>query len=233
MSMIHPTLYKKSSTGKTLIWYQEIEGGKYRTIAGQQGGQLVTSAWTVCEGKNIGRSNETTPEQQAKLEVAACYKKKLDQGQYHEDIKNIGKSKYQEPMLAYPIEKYPLTSIAFEKGLIWGQPKLDGCLSGDALVETDKGCFPIKQVVEGDPSLVGTMIKSYDFDKKRVAWKKIVNRMKNGHDVSNPSPKWYRITTDEGILEVTGNHLIWVPELSCWRRVDDLITGIGIGKLSI
>jgi len=130
--MLHPTLYKKSTTGVVLVWSQEREGGKYRTIAGQQDGQHVTSAWTNCEGKNIGRSNETTPEQQAELEVAANYTKKLAQGGYHDSINDIDKKKFYA-MLAYPMEKYPLTGIAFEKGLVQGQAKLDGirCIHGE------------------------------------------------------------------------------------------------------
>ena len=59
-------IYKATKAGKIQEWRIEVEGNKYRTISGQTDGQKVTSEWTVCAGKNIGRSNETTPEEQAK-----------------------------------------------------------------------------------------------------------------------------------------------------------------------
>jgi DNA ligase-1 len=118
----YPTLYKKTSTGKTQTWLQELDGDKYRTISGQIDGAKVTSSWTVCVGKNIGRSNETTPEQQAKSEVEANYKKKLAQGGYHDSLDAIEQTKFFKPMLAHPYEKYPLQ--AGEKFYL--QPKFDG-----------------------------------------------------------------------------------------------------------
>lgn len=44
-------LYKKTSTGATQVWFQELVGNKYRTHSGKLDGKMVVSAWTVCEGK--------------------------------------------------------------------------------------------------------------------------------------------------------------------------------------
>lgn len=127
--MIHPTLYKRAVTGAVLEWFQESDGARYRTVAGQQDGAKVTSEWTVCTGKNIGRSNETTPEQQCELEVQANYTKKLNQGGYHEKVADIDKAKYFKPMLAKSLDDHPLTGIAFQRGIVYWQPKLDGIRS--------------------------------------------------------------------------------------------------------
>ena len=120
------TLFKRTSTGAVQIWYQEIEGDRYRTTSGQIDGAHTTSEWTVCESKNQGRSNATTPEQQALLEVEANYTKKLAQGGYHETIDTIDKPNYFKPMLAKEYEEYTPSPSEFGEKDFFSQPKLDG-----------------------------------------------------------------------------------------------------------
>lgn len=103
-----PTLYARSSSGAVLEWDIEIEGNKYRTITGQQGGNKVTSKWTVAEGKNKGQANETTDEEQAQLEADAKWKKKVKREGYWENIKDIDNvSRFIEPMLAHKLRDHP------------------------------------------------------------------------------------------------------------------------------
>lgn len=121
-TLIHPTLYKRTSTGATQIWYREQVGAKYRTVSGQIDGKKVESGWTTAQPKNVGRANATTAEEQADLEIAADYKKKLAQGGYHESIDNIDEAKFYKPMLAKNYNDYPL-----QPGEVrYSQPKLDG-----------------------------------------------------------------------------------------------------------
>lgn len=120
---VMPTLYKKTSTGATQIWYREVDGDRYRSISGQIDGKKTASGWTVCEGKNVGRSNETSPEEQAELECAADYTKKLAQGGYHESLEDINTAKFFKPMLA---ESYDKHFPGFGGSNIHSQPKLDG-----------------------------------------------------------------------------------------------------------
>jgi ATP-dependent DNA ligase len=77
----------------------EQEGNKYRTIAGVKGGNLVTSKWTTCGPKNVGRANATTAEEQAEAEVIAHYKKK-EKLKYHRKLADVSKKRYIQPMLA-------------------------------------------------------------------------------------------------------------------------------------
>jgi DNA ligase-1 len=119
-----PTIYKLDTKGKVREWRMEIDGAQYRTIAGLQDGNQVTSGWTTAEGKNIGNSNETSPEEQAILEVEAQYKKKLS-GEYHKDIGNIEQgAKFFKPMLAQGWEKRK-DKIKYSDD-VYVQPKLDG-----------------------------------------------------------------------------------------------------------
>lgn len=119
--MICPPLYKRDTKGRQRIWQMEQEGAKHRSIAGLIDGQSVTCDWTVCEGKNVGRANETTPEEQAAAEIEAHYTKRLDRG-YFRELETIDSGTIFNPMLA---KKYEKDDGNFFNG-IFSQPKLDG-----------------------------------------------------------------------------------------------------------
>jgi len=114
-----PTIYKKTKTGKVQEWTIEVKGSQYRTISGQTDGEKITNNWSDCDIKNAGRSNATTPEEQAIKEAEAKRKKKLESG-YFESIKDINKTQYFEPMLAHKYGDYDLDFP------VYSQPKLDG-----------------------------------------------------------------------------------------------------------
>ena len=119
--MLLETIYKKTKGGKTQEWTAEVDGCKYRTIAGQSDGKKVTSEWTVCYPKNEGKANATTAEEQALKEAQALRKKKLERD-YHEEVGNIEEKRHFEPMLAEKWEDRK-DEIKFP---IYSQPKLDG-----------------------------------------------------------------------------------------------------------
>jgi DNA ligase 1 len=116
-------LYKKTSNNKINIWEIEIDGNKYRTIYGQENGKLIISAWTICYGKNIGKSNETSDEEQALSEAVSLYNKKIEREGYVKDKSGVNKSKIQ-PMLAknYEDEK---RKLVFQDG-VWVNNKYNG-----------------------------------------------------------------------------------------------------------
>lgn len=65
-------MYKFGTTGKLLEWSCHTDGAKVVTITGEEGGKLQEHVYTA-EAKNIGRANETTPEEQAQVELDAHY----------------------------------------------------------------------------------------------------------------------------------------------------------------
>lgn len=99
------TLYKLNNNGKLLQWDIVVEENMYWAVYGQVGGKLQADTPTVCEGKNVGKANETTPEEQALLEAKAKYKKQIDMKGYVEDIDEVEKFVFT-PMLAHPYDKY-------------------------------------------------------------------------------------------------------------------------------
>jgi ATP-dependent DNA ligase len=77
-----PTLYAKSSTGKSMQWSIEVEetmgGGLIRTRHGYEGGKIQVNEKTITVGKNIGKANATTPLQQAIAEATSLWTKKRE-----------------------------------------------------------------------------------------------------------------------------------------------------------
>ena len=91
--MILPKLYERSTTGKITEWTIEVQNDKFRTISGFVDGKKVTSAWTECLGKNVGKINATTPEEQAILEATATHRKRIEHGAF-ENIDHIDKETF-------------------------------------------------------------------------------------------------------------------------------------------
>ena len=73
------TLYKSTKTGASQQWSVWVEGDTFICEYGQVGGKLQIQS-TKCFAKNLGRANETSPEQQAQLEAEALITKKLKSG---------------------------------------------------------------------------------------------------------------------------------------------------------
>ena len=154
------TIYKKTKTGATQEWTIEVSDNKYRTHSGQCGGQITTNAWTVVYGKNIGRANATTDNEQAMAEAVAKRTKKLESG-YFEDVNNINEQQYFEPMLAAKWEDYK-DKIQYP---IFSQPKLDGirCIvtkdgmfsrNGKPIISAPHIFDSVKPLFETNPDLI-------------------------------------------------------------------------------
>ena len=92
-------LYDLAKTGKIKVWSIRTEGNKIITEHGYENGNLTTKTKIIHKGKNIGKSNETTPEQQAASEAKSKWQKKLDSG-YVVSKAKVGSNKTYHPMLA-------------------------------------------------------------------------------------------------------------------------------------
>ena len=126
--MNFPTLYKKTNTGAIQQWTISTKGNVITSVYGQVGGKHQTVSDLVKEGKNVGKVNETSMEQQANTEAQAKWEKQKKKG-YVESIADAEAGVLDAlieggvlPMLAYTFEKqgkkikYPC----------YVQPKLDG-----------------------------------------------------------------------------------------------------------
>lgn len=134
------TLYKLDSKGKVREWKIEVvdngNSASIVTTAGLQDGKQVVNTVEVYEGKNIGKSNETTYYTQAVSEALATAELKL-RGEYRTSLDNVEhqtlRSGIKAPMLAqkYHPQAAQSGSKTLEKMKLLGekihvQPKLDG-----------------------------------------------------------------------------------------------------------
>lgn len=126
--MILPTLYKKTSTGASQAWTIAVEGNTIVTTWGQLNGAIQETRDTVETGKNIGKTNETSPEQQAQAEAEAQWNKKLKKG-YVQSLDDAREGKTDAiitggilPMLAEKFSEQE-HKIVYP---CYVQPKLDG-----------------------------------------------------------------------------------------------------------
>lgn len=113
-------LYKKDSKGNLRYLFIEASGDELIQTSGLFGGKPVVNN-SKCVGKNIGRSNETTPFEQAQAEAKAKFDKKLKEG-YFRSEEEASNSLVILPMLAKVFGKE-------EKKVVYpcyAQPKLDG-----------------------------------------------------------------------------------------------------------
>jgi len=125
-----PNLYGKSSTGKVKLWMIRAEEYKGKaavvTEYGYEDGEMQYTSVEINKGKNIGRTNETTPFEQACSEAESKWNKKKDKG-YVEEKKDLSKEQQVLPMLAHSFKKrgHDIEWPAFV------QPKLNGvrCLA--------------------------------------------------------------------------------------------------------
>lgn len=123
-------LYKITKTGAIQEWNIEIgeENGQwyYEITHGQKDGKKQVKRNYV-KGKNIGKANETTPEQQAKSEALSKRLKQLDGGYGDNLIEVESGATSLLPMLAHEYTENE-SKILFPAYL---QPKLDGvrCLA--------------------------------------------------------------------------------------------------------
>lgn len=121
-------LFKQgSSADKVLEWQIWVDVTKkdvtINTQYGQRGGKQVTTSEVISSGKNIGRANETTPEQQALSEAMSRWRVKLERHNYTKTIADCNESRSRAPMLAHIYEDHS-HKVDWDNAYV--QPKLDG-----------------------------------------------------------------------------------------------------------
>lgn len=122
-----PRLFKKASSGKIQIWDIWVEGNEIHTSYGQLDGKQTTALEIVKEGKNLGKANETTPEEQALSQAESEWNTKLSRKGYVEALSKASAGENSgaggiRPMLAQEFGKHK-HKIQY---VCYAQPKLDG-----------------------------------------------------------------------------------------------------------
>lgn len=107
MQQVGSTLYKMDSRSKIRVWSVFVgeENGRnfYSVSHGQKDGQMQTSKVFVDEGKNQGRSNETTAKAQTFSEAKSLYDRQIERKGYTDVIPSAPPTL---PMLAHKYADY-------------------------------------------------------------------------------------------------------------------------------
>lgn len=114
------TLYGVDKKGGVKQWSVWSDNGVVYVEHGKYGGKLQVKE-TVCEAKNVGRSNETTPEQQAESEAQSKWEKQYKK-YYRRDIEEARALTTEGVMLAQDYTKKP----HYLEDNFDASPKLDG-----------------------------------------------------------------------------------------------------------
>ena len=122
-------LYSLNSNGSIQRWSISVEDNRIIKEYGQIGGKMQSITDIIRDGKNIGKSNETTSKEQAIAEATAQWEKKLKSGyaKTQKDAKaGVVDTKFVtggiEPMLAHKFRDHA-NKIIYP---CYAQPKLDG-----------------------------------------------------------------------------------------------------------
>ena len=144
-----PPIYKRTATGAVQVWNIRVEPQDDGTAVivtthGQVDGKPQETRDIIREGKNPGKKNATTPQQQALKEAATRHEEKLERGRYGFTVEESDIKREFAPMLAqsWTDSKGQLTSYAKkvnwqDKSHLHVQPKFDGhrCIA----IRDDKG----------------------------------------------------------------------------------------------
>ena len=115
----YPVLYRKIKN-KVRMWKIYVIDSTIHTEYGEVGGKIQHTEDLIQAGKNIGKKNETTKEQQAESEALSKWTHQIERGNY---VQNIGEeSSLISPMLAHSFDDYG-HKVKFPCLV---QPKLDG-----------------------------------------------------------------------------------------------------------
>ena len=76
----------------------------------------------------------------------------------------------------------------------------------------------IRHIVENN---IQCQVMSWNEHLECLEYKKVLHYFKDRE--VDKSPVWYEIETESGAkIKATGNHKVFLPDLKCWRRVDEL-----------
>ena len=113
-------LFKRNVNGSIIQWEIFVDGNTYWTRYGQVNGKIIESEKVIVSGKNKGKKNETTPEEQAIKEANSILAKKIKSENFVDSIFNVDVKTFNPPMLAQ------VYSGVYSNDLKFCQPKLDG-----------------------------------------------------------------------------------------------------------
>lgn len=123
------TLFGIDQNKRLRMWQIEVEGNRYRSTSGLVDGEKVTSEWTEVFGKNLGKVNETSDEEQALRVAERLIQIRRELGYWDTPEEAVKGKSYFQCMLAARWDSVVGKLIIDESHPVYVQRKLDGCRS--------------------------------------------------------------------------------------------------------
>jgi hypothetical protein len=97
--------------------------------------------------------------------------------------------------------------------------KMHGCVKHDTPIETlEYGFLPIKKIVD---ERLAVHVRGYDTEKDEIKWVKVDDYYFKKND-----GVWYEVELEDGQkIVITGNNPVWMADLDCYRKVENLKIG--------
>jgi len=245
-----PSLSATSSTGKTKVWSIKVVDrsgvGVIVTKHGYEDGKMVENERLVTVGKNIGKSNATTPVEQAVKEAQSDWNKKHDAGYRPEEEEAVGGAGAPPATFTPPLPMLALDYHKRGKDIIlpcYAQQKLDGvrCLaiSGKGLYSRLGKKFPhLENILKEINTLPAGTILDGELYSDTLTFQEIVGLVKKETLLPKDLPKmeeiflWVYDTIRDGtytdrkkwldtLFEKKFKHLRQLPTDEC-KDVEDI-----------
>jgi hypothetical protein len=114
-------------------------------------------------------------------------------------------------------DKYHPDISFFENREVLLLEKMDGenCVAGNTVVQTEDGEMTIAELCESE---YAGKVLSYSPQRGVAEMCEVV-----GHSITENENQWFKLTTESGEeLILTGDHMVFLPRLKCYRRVKNL-----------
>lgn len=134
--------------------------------------------------------------------------------------KNLKKfDRLYEDQFAYHYDTNMLNTNMFKfnpEDVVTITKKIHGCVDGSTIIDTQEyGKLTIKEIVDNK---IKCNIKCLNTITNEICYCEIGDYYFMPND-----GEWYEIELENGMkLKITGNNPVWLPELNCYRKVEDL-----------
>lgn len=116
----------------------------------------------------------------------------------------------------YDTDQFFRSQHIIAPGLIWLIEKTHGCVKSDTIINTlEFGNLTIKEILD---KKLNCKILAFDTMSQEKVYVPISDYFYKEND-----GEWYEIELEDGtVLTITGDNLVWLPELNCYRKTSEL-----------
>lgn len=216
-----PTLRKRTAGGKEQVWDIQVIPGDppiIRTIYGLVDGKKQTTEEKILVGCNQGRSNATSPLEQAYLRAEQQWRHKKDRGHYGDTVEESADKRKEAPMLAQVFQDHA-NVVDWDQAFV--QPKFDGnrCLAkklGNEVVLWTRGGKVVTSTPHINSELCNIMSNGDVFDGELYIHGVPLNRLRSFLAKKQEASNQIQLRVYDKVMEASFS-----------VRIDELLQAVG------